>query len=39
MSAQAAAASYTKQVTQIVGAAHSVSLKAPMTPAQLAPAS
>jgi multiple sugar transport system substrate-binding protein len=39
MSAQAAAASYTKQVTQIVGAAHSVSLTAPMTPAQLAPAS
>ena len=39
MSGAAAAASYTKQVTKIVGAAHAVSLKAPMTPAQLAPSS
>jgi len=39
MSAQQAAASFTKQVTGIVGAAHAVSLTAPMTPAELLPSS
>lgn len=39
MTASQAAASYTKQVTAIVGAKNAISLSKPMTPAQLAPAS